>query len=232
MVDNERMHCDICGKVFDSQKVLAKHKDYDHDHHHDDMHKLESTEPRESRSWNVSKKLITLTSIGILLIALGAGVGVYDTMGLNLPPQPGLTINGIQCNTTEHLQFHVHAHLDIFVNGHLVSIPAHIGIVDNKCIYWLHTHDSTGVIHIESPVKRDFTLGQFFEVWKSQLNSPKAFDAILAGKLVPTVYVNGNKVPSSVSYKDVKLNPHDEIAVVYGAQPKSIPSKYSFAQGL
>ena len=230
MVDNERVHCNICGKVFDSQKVLATHKDYDHRHH--DMHKLEYAERRESRPWNVSKKLIILTSIGILLIALGVSVGVSDTMGLNLSPQSGLTINGIECNTTEHLQFHVHAHLDIFVNGRLVSIPPHIGIVDNKCIYWLHTHDSTGVIHIESPVKRDFTLGQFFEVWKSQLNNHKAFDAILGGKLVPIVYVNGSKVPSSVNYKDVKLNPHDEIAIVYGPQPKPIPSKYPFVQGL
>lgn len=51
-------------------------------------------------------------------------------------------------------------------------------------------------------------------------------------KVVPIVYVNGKKVPSTVNYKDVKLNAHDEIAVIYGTPPKSIPSKYSFPEGL
>jgi hypothetical protein len=44
-------------------------------------------------------------------------------------------------------------------------IPPQIGIIPDKCIYWLHTHDGTGIIHIESPIKRDFTLGQFFDIW-------------------------------------------------------------------
>ena len=195
------------------------------------LHKIQPIKPRIGRSRDVSKKLIIFTSIGIL-VALGAGLGIYYTMGLNSSSHPELTIDGIQCNTMEMLQFHIHAHLDIFVNDHLIYIPPQIGIMDGKCIYWLHTHDGTGIIHIESPLKRDFTLGQFFEVWKGKLNNSKSFDDILGGKQVPTVYVNGNKVPSDVNYKDVKLNAHDEIALVYGTPPKSIPSKYSFPEGL
>ena len=227
MIDKERIPCEVCGKSFDSRNKLEKHKD----DVHNDLRKIEPIKPHSSRSRDVSKKLIVFTSIGIL-VALGAGVGVYYTMGMNSPSQSGLTIAGIQCNTMEQLQFHIHAHLDIFVNGHLIYIPPQIGIVDDKCIYWLHTHDGTGIIHIESPLKRDFTLGQFFEVWKSKLNNSKSFDDILGGKLVPTVYVNGTEVPSDVNYKDVKLKAHDEVAVVYGTQPKSIPSKYSFPEGL
>jgi hypothetical protein len=64
------------------------------------------------------------------------------------------------------------------------------------------------------------------------LNNSKSFDDILGGNLVPTVCVNGTKVPSNVNYKDVKLNAYDEIAVIYGTPPKSIPSKYSFEEGL
>jgi hypothetical protein len=153
-------------------------------------------------------------------------------MGINSPSQSGSTIRGITCDTEEQDLFHNHAHLDIFVNGHVISIPPGIGIVDDKCLYWLHTHDETGVIHIESPVRRDFTLGQFFDVWKGNLNNSKSFDDILGGNLVPTVCVNGTKVPSNVNYKDVKLNAYDEIAVIYGTPPKSIPSKYSFEEGL
>ena len=47
-----------------------------------------------------------------------------------------------------------------------------------------------------------------------------------------SVYVNGNKVNPAVNYKDIKLNAHDEIAIVYGNPPSNIPSKYSYVEGL
>ncbi len=61
---------------------------------------------------------------------------------------------------------HIHQHLDIFVNGKPVTVPAGIGInMDARFISQLHTHDMSGVIHVESDQVRDFTLGQFFDVW-------------------------------------------------------------------
>ena len=68
-----------------------------------------------------------------------------------------------------------------------------------------HTHDSTGIIHIESPLKRDFTLGQFFDVWKSKLNNSSSFNEILGGKVVPIVYVNGKKYPSTCKLQRRKV---------------------------
>jgi hypothetical protein len=50
--------------------------------------------------------------------------------------------------------FHIHSHLIILINGHYYAVPALIGITNN-CFYWLHTHDGTGIIHIESPVKEN-----------------------------------------------------------------------------
>jgi hypothetical protein len=110
-------------------------------------------------------------------------------------------IDGIQCNTIEQLLFHIHAHLDVFVNGQLIYIPPQIGIIPDKCIYWMHTHDGTGVIHIESPIKRDFTVGQFFDLWKGKLNNLQVFDNIFNGKDLPTpnVYINGSKVPGTIN---------------------------------
>jgi hypothetical protein len=60
-------------------------------------------------------------------------------------------IDGISCDTMEHLNFHIHAHLDIFINAQFYTIPSEIGIIPDKCIYWMHTHDDSGIIHIESP---------------------------------------------------------------------------------
>ena len=72
------------------------------------------------------------------------------------------TVDGIRCGATEQLAYHVHAHLAVFVNGRIYSLPAGIGIpgstaqqtsqgpvaAGGQCIYWLHTHTSDGIIHI------------------------------------------------------------------------------------
>ena len=64
-------------------------------------------------------------------------------------------ISGIACNRTEQLVYHIHAHIDVFVNGSRVQVPAYIGIDPTfHCIYWLHTHSNDGLIHIESPRSR------------------------------------------------------------------------------
>lgn len=81
-------------------------------------------------------------------------------------------ISGITCDRTEHLVYHNHTKLVInYKNNQSVTIPADIGIVPNECIFWLHTHDDSGIIHVESPTKVSFTLGQFLQVWNAFGNS-------------------------------------------------------------
>ncbi|HEX4207230.1 MAG TPA: hypothetical protein VHZ51_24135 [Ktedonobacteraceae bacterium] len=78
-------------------------------------------------------------------------------------------LNGISCDSTEQLNYHVHAHLSLYINGHQVQVPQHIGIAsDGSCIYWLHTHDTSGVIHIEAPSQRTFVLGTFLQLWSQR----------------------------------------------------------------
>lgn len=61
---------------------------------------------------------------------------------------------------------HIHQHLDLFVDGKQVTVPANIGIdAGGGFISDLHTHDTSGIMHVESPTQRSFTLGQFFAVW-------------------------------------------------------------------
>ena len=43
--------------------------------------------------------------------------------------------------------------------------PAAAFVVGGSCFAWLHTHAADGVVHIESPTKRTYTLGNFFDVW-------------------------------------------------------------------
>jgi hypothetical protein len=114
-------------------------------------------------------------------------------------------IDGIECNTNEFSVFHIHAHLDFYVNANHLTVPERIGIVDNKCLYWLHTHDASGTIHIESPKSEDFTLTQFIDIWKTTRDFP------ISGA-TPKIFVNGQLVNSALD--NTKINKHDEIARV------------------
>jgi hypothetical protein len=128
---------------------------------------------------------------------------------------------------------HIHSHLDVFVDGKAVTVPAEIGIdVTKQQISPLHTHDTSGVVHIESPVKADFTLGQFMTEW----NVPISKDAIGTLKVGDGkelhVYVNGKEQAGDPA--SLKLAAHDEIAVVYGAPSDKVqvPSTYTWPEGL
>lgn len=169
-----------------------------------------------------SKNRNKLIAIGIVAaIIAGAAYLIHKTD--NTVDTAYGAIDGIPCETQEYSTFHIHAHLDVFVNGQHAIVPQNIGIMDNKCLYWLHTHDTSGIMHIESPQEKNFTLGQFVDIWSATGSaSPPSGD--------PTVFVNGQEVSTSLA--DTQLNPHDEIALVYGQAPPNIPSFYQFAEGL
>jgi hypothetical protein len=125
----------------------------------------------------------------------------------------------------ERLTYHVHQHLDIFVNGKKVPVPQYIGI--NVGAGWLteiHTHDPTGIVHVEADKNRGFTLGEVFDVWGVRFNG-KCIGSY-CGDL--RVYVDGKLWPGNI--RTVGLKNHEEIAVVYGKAPAKIPKTWPFAK--
>ena len=180
------------------------------------------------------KKIKRLVVIGVIvIIAIGIGI-VVTTSKIPLQANAAPTIDGIQCNPSEKFVLHNHVHIDIFINGQRYIVPSQVGILPERCIYWLHTHDDSGIIHIESPVVKNYTLGQFFDIWNKKFNNSQIFDNVANGKNNNTlsVYVNGQKVSNGANYRDIKLNEQDQIAIVYGKAPTSIPTKYEFPKGL
>ncbi len=111
------------------------------------------------------------------------------------------------------------------MNGKKVKIPALIGINPGaNYLTELHTHNATGVIHIEAQKARDFTVGQFFAEWAVYLDSHA-----IGGYSGMTWYLNGKQQtgnPAALVFK-----PHQEIAFVVGKAPAKIPSSYAFAAG-
>jgi hypothetical protein len=139
---------------------------------------------------------------------------------------------GLPMMSAEGQVEHIHAHLDVLVDGKAVPVPANIGIdLRTGRMSALHTHDDRGVIHVEAPVNRKFSLGEFFTEWGVSL-SDNNIGALRAGdgKTV-RVFVNGTAGEGNPAA--VLFGPHDEVALVYGApQPdEKIPAKYDFAPG-
>jgi hypothetical protein len=73
-----------------------------------------------------------------------------------------------------------------------------MGIIPNSCIFWLHTHDESGIIHIESPIEQSFTLGQFLNVWKEFDSSsyPRDLSDVSTGNKV-NISVGGTAIENS-----------------------------------
>jgi hypothetical protein len=155
---------------------------------------------------------------------------------------------GLTPETHEFLFLHVHAHLDVFVNGMPVTVPAGIGInihdpgvhsakakdgstvygfIDppcaQACISPLHTHDISGILHTEAKKNQFNNLGEFFTEWNVRLG-----DKCVGGYCKPTapisIYVDGDAYtgdPRQIGLEDLK-----EIAIVIGTPPTEIPSTF------
>lgn len=146
----------------------------------------------------------------------------------------GATVHGIQCNSSEQAVYHIHAHLAVFVNGAQRTIPYGIGIpggtaqnyngvpyvASGSCFYWLHTHDQAGVIHIESPVQKLYTLGNFFAIW----GQPLTGSGVGPAKGALTVYVNGSRYAGDPA--SITLNAHTLIQLDVGANVP--PQSFTF----
>jgi hypothetical protein len=157
---------------------------------------------------------------------------------------------GLRPERREMLAFHVHAHLDVFVNGRRVVVPAGIGInikdpgvkvfdvpdgskayggislCAMPCISPLHTHDDTGILHTESATPVPNRLGQFFTEWGVRLSR-----ACVGGYCRPDsieFYVNGKRYRGDP--RAIQLADRTEIAIVIGTPPKKIPKAADISQ--
>jgi len=136
----------------------------------------------------------------------------------------GNTVDGIQCNTSEQVVYHIHAHLTVFVNGSQRQIPYGIGIPnaqatqtaqgpfveEGSCFYWLHTHAADGIIHIESPAQKTYTLGDFFDIWGQPLSPTQV------GPAKGTVVALYNGQHYLGNPRDIPLTAHANIQLEVG----------------
>jgi hypothetical protein len=219
---------------------------------------------------NVRKAFTGCAVIGFVVVALISGVTpAAATSGDRLAasassraprwpaPSPDRVLElvsaaGLVPETAESLQYHVHAHLDVFVNGRHQTVPAGIGIVTTDpavhkgtidgqpayggisvpcvqpCISPLHTHAVTGIIHTESTTRVDNTLGQLFTEWDVSL-SAQCVDKYCMPDTRIAISVNGRRQRFADAAR-IALSNHKEIALVIGRPPSHIPRTADFSQ--
>ncbi|RYG63469.1 hypothetical protein EON80_21180 [bacterium] len=160
------------------------------------------------------------------------------------PNSSGQTIDGNSCDVA-HYDYHIHSHLSIFVNGRQLAVPAAIGIANphsittpefpdgfvdyGSCVYALHTHDTSGRLHVEAPTQRTFTLGQVFRIWGQPLTRQNV--AGITG-LPLVIYINDgtNLRVYSGDPAAIELGSKREITFQFGTPLARIPTYQWFGE--
>jgi hypothetical protein len=177
-----------------------------------------------------TRKLTTGLAALLGLLAVGCGS--------SSPAPPGLAISGPGLRVSqppwppeyEHLaqrlhqiglppggseKFHIHALLHIYVNGLLVPLAANIGLDPAKHLESsLHTHDHTGIIHMEAAHPFKFTLGDFFSVWGVKLGPGQLGGLTGYGGDHLHFYLNGRPLTNPAAHV---LHNNDSLVIGYGA---------------
>jgi hypothetical protein len=134
-------------------------------------------------------------------------------------------IDAIPCQI-ETLVHHQHAHLTLLVSGRPVTIPAGIGVnLQHDCLYWLHTHDPDGIIHMESPRNLPYTLGMFFDIWRQHLSRSQVWKYRVPGSGSMRVYVGQALYRNDP--RTIRLGQHTSITIEIGP-PFRAPHSFDF----
>lgn len=180
------------------------------------------------KAWYEDLPLLPIVVGGLLM------VGAITIIVLSVRSQPAsTTIDGIPCDTNEQLAVHYHAHLAILIDGTEATLPAGIGIDQTtQCLYWLHTHATDGVIHIEAPqaaAARKFTLGDFFDVWKQPLSSTQVGATVLTKDQKLEMFVDGKAYTGSP--RNIVLGTHTLVVLEVAPPEVTPPPSFTFPTG-
>lgn len=142
-------------------------------------------------------------------------------------------IDGIPCQTGATVKYQAWTHLDIYIEGKAMQIPANTGVYatgsTTQCQYWLTTSDTTGVIATQAPAKQQFTLGNFFNIWGVPLAADDLAGHQATASQSVRAYVNGKAYSGNPA--SIPLTNNAEIVLEYGPPWTTPPASYAFPKG-
>jgi hypothetical protein len=168
-----------------------------------------ATKPRFPVAWAVAG-VVLVTIVAIAVINGMSGGSSSPSSGAATPASAELVHNTKLANvpllTAEGVATHIHTSLVVMVNGKEKQVPAGIGIdADSGHIAALHTHDTSGLIHLESAKENDdYTLEQFLTVWGMPTDAAGrcAFFGATSPCTITVTSKDSGKVPLDVRLKD------------------------------
>jgi len=214
-------HCPIC-QVPVKPVNLLRHVQDNHPRHPEAVAVVQRIQeesrraprPRPARPLTLPRKYI---AIAVAVVLLAAGIYVlapYLVSGSRVSPHTCVGVTQV---------VHIHPRLSIVVFGSRFPIPYNIGI--ESCHKLLHTHENPtppegyvpdrdpAVIHVESHVRQDFYLSDFFSVWGQVLSPTQVLGYANDGTNVLTMTVDGFQSPA---FGDLVLADGQAIALTYG----------------
>jgi hypothetical protein len=177
----------------------------------------ESPGSERTRLGNAHARSTTLIGIALVAVLVVAGLVFVVLRGQQTPVTSKVysAIDRIPCQSASPSGIHIHAHVTIYINGTRIPIPAYIGIAsDRSCLYWLHTHDASGIIHVEAPSGSSFILGNFLDIW-SQRFQQLGYPNQLADPTGWQAYVGGQRFTGDL--RDIPLERHTLITLAYNS---------------
>lgn len=164
------------------------------------------------------------------LRAIGSLVMIACTAALlpvaaNAAVPAGQPVDGIRCEAAEGAVLHIHQHVAIRDHGKAVALPDDIGRpLLASCLYWIHTHTPDGIVHIESPNVRTFTLGNVFDVWGQPLSRRNVAGAKPKQHERVAVWVDGR--PYAGDPRAIPLTEHLDVTLEVGP-PYTKPAPFT-----
>ncbi|HTJ25725.1 MAG TPA: hypothetical protein VMA36_06115 [Candidatus Limnocylindria bacterium] len=162
-------------------------------------------------------------------------------------PTRAPSIDGIACTYDPEKGYHQDVHVSLFVRGRQLAVPLGIGMIgpqvapypsgpyaggayagNDDCVYWMHTHDATGIVHVEpQEAHQTFSLAQFFDVWGQELTRSRA--ATYRGKVrifrwhIGDQHPRVTEVTRESGAATFASRSHDEITVQVGPPWAPLP---------
>lgn len=155
--------------------------------------------------WSMQKEFLVVGGVIVGSLVLIGGLAF-------LGARPRKPIEDVKNACVQHqgIGMHIHPHLRIVIDGEERPIPANIGVVHARCMRPLHTHDTSGTLHLEFPVEQEVRLGQFFEIWEQPFSRAQVLDRVVDASSELVVTVNGAQ---SGAVGELVLHDGDQIVV-------------------
>jgi hypothetical protein len=210
--------CDRCHRKFASHSALKQH----YAGQHPNVRWPEEFEKRLTTEREVESARRTIHPtrpshngliIAIFLIAIIAGGTAYFVSNSASGPSYTGGDPTLQICLSGTIVEHIHPHLTIIIKGSTLTIPANTGTTGD-CTRPVHTHDTSGEIHIESPFTYPYTLHDFFLVWGQPFDSTRILQYTTDATNTLSMTVNGTP---SAEYQNYVLHDGDQIVITYSS---------------